>query len=393
MFVGAGHGANGITVVIGDNVTSIPDWMFYTYSPSSTNLYPNIKSVIIGNNVTSIGKEAFRNCESLTTVTIGNSVTTIGYSAFQNCTSLATVTFGNSVESIGSNAFMGTRLTSLDLPASLNNVGGGLDGCSYLESITVDENNTTYHSAGNCLIKTATGMLVIGCKNSVIPNDGSVTSIRAYAFQNCTITSVAIPDSVTSLLANTFTNCTKLTTISIGSGLTSFAQKTFVDCAALTSITVDVNNTHYSSAGNCLIEISTGKLLKGFSTSVIPTDGSVTVICGYAFQACSSLTNLVIPEGVTNIEAYAFKDCTALTSLSLPSTLTSFNTLAVLGCNNLAGKSSSAKITFNGTKEQFSSIPVVGSCSDYDYVNASRTFYVQCSNGITSFRWQYTGGY
>ena len=67
--------------------------------------YDDIKRVIIGDSVTSIGKVAFRRCHSLTSVTIGNRVTSIGNEAFQNCSSLTSVTIPNSVTTIGDEAF------------------------------------------------------------------------------------------------------------------------------------------------------------------------------------------------------------------------------------------------------------------------------------------------
>ena len=66
---------------------------------------PSIVSVIIGENVTSIGGNAFYGCSSLASVTIPNSVTSIGICAFQNCSSLLSVTIPNSVTSIGNGAF------------------------------------------------------------------------------------------------------------------------------------------------------------------------------------------------------------------------------------------------------------------------------------------------
>ena len=64
-----------------------------------------IKSVIIGYGVTSIGNYAFEDCTSLTSVTIPDSVTGIGNMAFEDCTSLASVTIPDSVTSIGNSAF------------------------------------------------------------------------------------------------------------------------------------------------------------------------------------------------------------------------------------------------------------------------------------------------
>ena len=77
---------------------------YYVGGPWGNN---DIKRVIIGDSVTSIGNEAFRQCVSLTSVTIPNSVTAIGYEAFSGCSSLTSVTIPNSVTTIGYRAFSG----------------------------------------------------------------------------------------------------------------------------------------------------------------------------------------------------------------------------------------------------------------------------------------------
>lgn len=61
----------------------------------------SIVRVVIPDSVTSIGNQAFEQCNNLTSVVIGNSVTSIGSSAFYRCDSLTSVTIGDSVTSIG----------------------------------------------------------------------------------------------------------------------------------------------------------------------------------------------------------------------------------------------------------------------------------------------------
>ena len=127
--------------------------------------------------------------------------------AFYNCSGLTSVAISDSVTNIGDYAFY---------------------GCSWLESITVATGNTVYHSAGNCLIETATGTLMLGCQNSIIPDNGSVTSIGNYAFQGCNgLTSITIPDSVTSIGDYAFSGCSGLTSVTIPDSVTSIGYRAF----------------------------------------------------------------------------------------------------------------------------------------------------------------------
>ena len=64
------------------------------------------------------------------------------------------------------------------------------------------------------MIETTRKILVLGCKSSVIPADGSVTSIGYRAFSGCSgLTSIEIPNSVTSISSYAFEGCSSLTSI------------------------------------------------------------------------------------------------------------------------------------------------------------------------------------
>jgi hypothetical protein len=168
------------------------------------------------------------------------------------------------------------------------------NGCSGLDSIKVDKNNTKYDSRNDCnaIIETETNTLIVGCKNTTIPS--SVTSIGIGAFSHCSgLTSVTIPESVTEI-----------------------GQWAFSSCSGLESIEVDKNNTKYDSRGDCnaIIETETNTLIAGCKNTTIPS--SVKGIGWHAFEGCSGLKSVTIPDSVTSIGESAFSGCSGLTSVT-----------------------------------------------------------------------------
>ena len=241
--------------------------------------------------VTSIGTQAFYDCSGLTSITIPDSVTSIRSLAFSGCSGLTSITIPNSVTSIGTQAFRDcSGLTSITIPNSVTSIGSGaFEYCRGLTIITVEQGNAVFHSAGNCLIRTASKVLLLGCQNSVIPNDGSVTSIGSSAFSGCSgLTSVTIPDSVISIGSSAFEGCSGLTGITIPDSVTSIGYRAFYNCSSLTSITIP---------------------------------DSVTSIGEYAFYICSGLTSITIPDSVTSIGDEAFRGCSGLTNVKFNGTM------------------------------------------------------------------------
>jgi Flp pilus assembly protein protease CpaA len=247
---------------------------------SATNtLIAGCMNSVIPNSVVSIGGYAFSGCSGLTSVSIPSSVTSIGVRAFCECSSLTSITIPNSVTSLGYCAFYGcSGLTSLTIPNSVTDISIQVfSHCSGLTSIEVEKGNSKYDSRDNCnaIIETASDSLIVGCRNSVIPN--SVTTIGGWSFDGCRdLTSITIPTSVTSIEAGAFSGCRSLTSVTIPNSVVSIGFASFQVCKSLTSVIIP--------------------------SSVLSIDES-------AFYLCSSLIDVFcLAKDVPSTSEYAFKD-------------------------------------------------------------------------------------
>ncbi|MBQ7170968.1 MAG: leucine-rich repeat protein [Clostridia bacterium] len=146
----------------------------------------------------------------------GKPVVSVDGGAFCDLSWLKTLTVPEGIREIGGEAFSGCgALRSVSLPASLISLGeAAFSGCPMLEEVSVSPDNPVYHSAGNCLIDTAQKMLVLGCRTSEIPADGTVTVIGRSAFRGSSaMETVTVPESVTAIGHNAFSGCDALKTL------------------------------------------------------------------------------------------------------------------------------------------------------------------------------------
>ena len=134
----------------------------------------------------------------------------------------------------------------------------------------------------------------------------SVTSIRTYAFMDCSgLTSITIPNSVTYMGLYVFKNCSSLTSVTIPNSVTSIGHGAFAGCSSLTSITIP----------NSVTEIVSSAFYNCSSLRSVTIPNSVMSIRNYAFYGCRSLRSITIPNSVTSIGEGAFDDCSGLTQV------------------------------------------------------------------------------
>ncbi len=286
--------------------------------------------------VTRIGRSAFVDCSSLTSITIPNSVISIGDKAFYYCTSLTSITIPNSVTSIGYDAFCScSSLTSITIPNSITSIGD--NAFSYCYSLPVVDN---LRYADTYLVEAADKSL------STYTIKAGTKWIGSDAFSDCiSLTSVTIPNSVTSIGVNAFYGCSSLpvvdnlryadtylveavdkslSTYTIKAGTKWIGDWAFNGCSDLTSITIP----------NSVTSIGEGAF---YGCSSLPVVDNLRYADTYLVGAVDkSLSRYTIKAGTKWIGNYAFLYCFSLTSVTIPNGVTSIGNNAFCGCSALA---------------------------------------------------------
>ena len=377
----------------------------------------NLSAITLPPTITSIGNYAFGYsvdnlgypvpCSSLQSIVIPPSVTTIGYYAFSR-SGLTEVILPPSVTSIGTLAFGDCdNLEYVYLPASVTSIEGNAFTGTSIWTIEVDQENPVYDSRGGCnaIIQTDINKLITGCKSTVIPDD--VVSIGVSAFENATgLTTINLPSSVESIGEYAFANCSGLTTIYVERPLPpTIYGNTFLNmvhsnvtvnvlCGALTDyrnaeiwsglnfnyvdpcniVFADANVkaicvTNWDTNGDGELSYTEAEEVTNIGT-VFRDNTSITSfnelqyftglvgLTTYAFEGCSQLTSIILPNSIiitTNgtfsgcssltsvtlssslqrIANSMFQDCSALTYIDIPATVTTIGQDAFKGCSSL----------------------------------------------------------
>ncbi len=318
-----------------------------------------ITTVTIPDSVVSIGEKAFEGCNSLVSMTLpsvsslktlfNNSVPqtltsitvvgdTVSASAFKDCKYITAVTISESVKTIKNYAFENcTGLVSLTLSEGLVTIeGSAFKGCEKLEGVTIP---SSVESIGGSAFENCKAMTFVTFGNG--EDESCLKLIEIYAFKACAaLTEITLPTSLETIKSGAFEDCSGLTQMTVpfvGEGKDGSGYGYFYHLfnryggspsdmpTSLTTVNITGGETIRNNAFNGCSRLRT-----------VTLPDTLKRIESYAFSN-SGISGINIPEGVEEIGSYAFSDCYSLTYISIPDSIVAIGGDVFNNCGNLNG--------------------------------------------------------
>ena len=285
-----------------------------------------VKHLVIAEGVTKIGNYAFYEWSRIEELTLPSSLTRIGRDTFGRCRNIKRIHFSEGLQEIGSSAFDSCPVDHLDLPKTLEKIGGyAFSGFDQLVELDLPD---------------------------------SIVSIGPRAFRDCSsLRSVKLPAHLKVIPESLFSQCQALEQVQMPEDLEGIERYAFLDCPNLKSITLPDSTKNVADDAFESEEFDEGGLhycITNYITNIhdctvsakdwvgnldIPSSIShgrrTFVVNSLDFFNCKHLTGVRIPDTFSTIPECAFADCKSLRSVEIPSSVTTLGAEAFRGCEGL----------------------------------------------------------
>ncbi len=308
----------------------------------------NSGSVTVHNNAKTIAARAFYECGDITQINFGTAqLTSVGDEAFRS-TGLTSIELPDSVQTIGGMAFINAeQLTSFRVPQNLVSFDTSALGLDYLTTLTASEGGRykVDRNAALLLTEGEEATLIYFLRTSSVTDytvPAGTTQIGENAFDGSSIEKVTIPASVTHIARNAFRNCYDLTTVTFNQdegeqlviGKNAFENAGIQGTLALPARTAAIDDAAFYNCSDLeSVTFGKGSILSSLGDSVFFNSGlenialpaSLVTMGDGVFRKTASLTTVTLPEGLTTMGNETFAE-SELTDITLPAGLRTIGT-------------------------------------------------------------------
>ncbi len=310
---------------------------------------------IPGDKVKIIGRESFHYMYDVKTLVIGEGVTTIEQLAFFDPPKLESITIPSTLENISRGELpVADKIIGDPIPAAMTELSEYMFSGAKFETLTVPSkikviSNGAFYMAEIEKIVWKGSISEFGEKAFNAAKFGEFTFpkglkvIGEMAFKNTNLKVADLPDGLLEIKDGAFFECKELTEIYIPSSVESIGKQVFNGCDSLQKIVVDKNNKNYKMVGDFLVDIRTKTaiafIFRG-SEIVIPQDDLLLNIGDGLFKYErtypyeKNINSVVIPEGIKSIGYEAFCK-TLIKTVVIPSSVEKIGDQAFSGCSEL----------------------------------------------------------
>lgn len=311
-------------LIIADSSNTIK--MSGNYKGSSLEYVYVGRPIVASNTASSKITSPFASITSLKTVRLGNGLTSVATDLLKDCSGLTEITIPASVKTIGSGAFSGCTNLQKAIFADIETLCNITFG---------DATSNPLYYAHHLYVNATTPSSDEGEEVIELNLPESVTTISSYAFAGCSsFKHVYIPQGVT-VKKGAFSDCSGL------QSMTFHTLTTLANCFGTTSFEGSYKARDvYAPEGLTEVTVLSGEIkdyaFAGFSSlTTINLPQDITKIGYDAFSDCSGLTSFAIPETVTTIQGQAFQGCKGLTEITIPQSVKNISNGAFEDCTNL----------------------------------------------------------
>ncbi len=351
----------------------------------------SLEKVKLPENLTKIEGDAFQGCEySIKYIEFPSSLKSMDYRAFSGSLDVDDLVLPENLEEIGESAFANCKIKNLYIKSGLNTIGNeSLDWIKNLESITVDEGNQSFSSKDGVLFdKDKTELIKYPSNNPrkeyTIPQ--SVVKVSDCAFNySMNLEKIRVGENVSDIAYYALNSCNYKTYVYAYKNSAAYQAAKESSCNV---IALDDNYKMYFDTvegGSILYDEKNGEIIDcdDFVTSVDISNNingtEIKSIGSSAFTECNKLTNINLPDSITEIKDNAFNSCESLNNIHIPESVNSIGQAAFKNCLGLSSLTLPKNITLIGEEafpvnEEFT-LNVYGGSVGLSYAKANSIKY------------------